>query len=56
MATNPSAPAGHAAAPCMLYNPSCDFNDAVIPRDSSMWVRPVESWLNVASPATPQSG
>jgi hypothetical protein len=40
----------------MLYNPSYDFNDAVIPLDSSMWVRLAEGWLNVASPATPQSG
>jgi hypothetical protein len=56
MATEPIAPAGHAAAPCMLYNPRYDFNNALIPLDSSMWVRRAEGWLNVASPASPQSG
>lgn len=40
----------------MLYNPSYAFNDAVTPLDCSMCARLAEGWLNVASPATPQSG
>jgi hypothetical protein len=44
--------AGHATAPCKLYDPRFDFNDAVIPLDSTMWMRLAEGWLNVASPAT----
>ncbi|HVO46096.1 MAG TPA: M20 aminoacylase family protein [Steroidobacteraceae bacterium] len=36
---------GHGAGPCMLHNPSYDFNDDLIPLGGSMWVRLVESWL-----------
>jgi hippurate hydrolase len=37
--------AGHAAGPCVLHNPSYDFNDALIPLGASLWVRMVERWL-----------
>jgi len=37
---------GHAAGPCMLHNPSYDFNDELIPLGGSMWVRLAETWLN----------
>jgi amidohydrolase len=36
---------GHAEGPCMLHNPSYDFNDALIPIGASMWVRLAEAWL-----------
>jgi hippurate hydrolase len=41
---------GHGAGPCMLHNPSYDFNDALIPLGGSMWVRLAEAWLK-ADPA-----
>jgi hippurate hydrolase len=41
---------GHGAGPCMLHNPSYDFNDALIPLGGSMWVRLAEEWLK-ADPA-----
>ena len=37
---------GHGAGPCMLHNPSYDFNDELIPLGGSMWVRLAEKWLN----------
>jgi len=37
---------GHGAGPCMLHNPSYDFNDQLIPLGASMWVRLAESWLS----------
>jgi hippurate hydrolase len=37
--------AGHGAGPCMLHNPSYDFNDALIPLGATMWVRLAEAWL-----------
>ena len=36
---------GHGGGPCMLHNPSYDFNDALIPLGGSMWVRLAEEWL-----------
>lgn len=36
---------GHGGGPCMLHNPSYDFNDELIPIGASMWVRLVESWF-----------
>ena len=36
---------GHGGGPCMLHNPSYDFNDALIPLGASYWVRLVERWL-----------
>ena len=38
-------PGGHGDGPCMLHNPSYDFNDELIPLGGSMWVRLAESWL-----------
>jgi hippurate hydrolase len=35
---------GHGAGPCLLHNPSYDFNDALIPLGGSLWVRLVEAW------------
>jgi amidohydrolase len=39
---------GHGAGPCMLHNPSYDFNDDLIPLGATYWVRLAEEWL--ASP------
>jgi amidohydrolase len=36
---------GHGMGPCMLHNPSYDFNDDLIPLGATMWVRLVEAWL-----------
>ena len=36
---------GHGGGPCMLHNPSYDFNDALIPLGASYWVRLAEAWL-----------
>ena len=36
---------GHGGGPCMLHNPSYDFNDDLIPLGASYWVRLVEGWL-----------
>jgi amidohydrolase len=36
---------GHGMGPCMLHNPSYDFNDDLIPIGASMWVRLAEAWL-----------
>jgi hippurate hydrolase len=36
---------GHGAGPCMLHNPSYDFNDDLIPLGATYWVRLVEQWL-----------
>jgi len=37
--------AGHGPGPCLLHNPSYDFNDALIALGGSMWVRLAEQWL-----------
>ncbi len=39
---------GHGGGPCMLHNPSYDFNDALIPLGASYWVRLAERWLTTA--------
>ncbi len=36
---------GHGGGPCMLHNPSYDFNDDLIPLGASYWVRLAEQWL-----------
>jgi amidohydrolase len=36
---------GHGLGPCMLHNPSYDFNDDLIPLGATMWVRLAEQWL-----------
>jgi amidohydrolase len=41
---------GHGGGPCMLHNPSYDFNDELIPLGGSMWVRLAERWLSSAPP------
>ncbi|WP_284615768.1 M20 aminoacylase family protein [Aquabacterium humicola] len=37
---------GHGMGPCMLHNPSYDFNDDLIPLGATAWVRLAETWLN----------
>jgi amidohydrolase len=41
---------GHGLGPCMLHNPSYDFNDDLIPLGATLWVRLAEAWL--ARPAS----
>jgi amidohydrolase len=36
---------GHGMGPCMLHNPSYDFNDDLIPLGATFWVRMAEQWL-----------
>jgi hippurate hydrolase len=36
---------GHGLGPCMLHNPSYDFNDALIPLGGSVWVEIARAWL-----------
>jgi hippurate hydrolase len=36
---------GHGGGPCMLHNPSYDFNDELIPLGATYWVRLAEAWL-----------
>ena len=39
---------GHGEGPCMLHNPSYDFNDDMIPLGATYWVRLAEEWLKPA--------
>ncbi len=39
---------GHGMGPCMLHNPSYDFNDELIPLGATLWVNLAEKWLNTA--------
>jgi hippurate hydrolase len=39
---------GHGLGPCMLHNPSYDFNDDLIPLGATAWVRLAEAWLAAA--------
>jgi amidohydrolase len=41
---------GHGGGPCMLHNPSYDFNDELLPIGGSMWVRLAQQWLRGAAP------
>lgn len=41
---------GHGGGPCMLHNPSYDFNDDLIPLGATYWVKLAEDWL--AQPAS----
>jgi amidohydrolase len=41
---------GHGLGPCMLHNPSYDFNDALIPVGATLWVRLAEQWLAAPRP------
>ena len=36
---------GHGMGPCMLHNPSYDFNDDLIPLGATLWARLAEKWL-----------
>jgi len=36
---------GHGAGPCVLHNASYDFNDALLPRGATYWVRLAQRWL-----------
>ena len=38
---------GHGMGPCMLHNPSYDFNDELIPIGATFWTRLVERYLPV---------
>jgi amidohydrolase len=40
---------GHGPGPCMIHNPSYDFNDEIIPLGVSYWVRLTEKWLAAAA-------
>jgi hippurate hydrolase len=42
---------GHGAGPCMLHNPSYDFNDDLIPLGATYWVRLSEAWLSSPGPS-----
>ena len=42
---------GHGEGPCMLHNPSYDFNDELIPLGASYWVRLARAWLAAPMPA-----
>ena len=42
---------GHGLGPCMLHNPSYDFNDDLIPLGATLWVRMAERWLSTPRPA-----
>jgi amidohydrolase len=41
---------GHGAGPCMLHNPSYDFNDELLPLGGSMWVQLAQQWLRSPAP------
>ncbi|PPE66311.1 M20 aminoacylase family protein [Caldimonas caldifontis] len=36
---------GHGLGPCVLHNPTYDFNDDLIPLGATLWVRLAEAWL-----------
>jgi hippurate hydrolase len=42
---------GHGGGPCMLHNPSYDFNDALIPLGAAYWVQLAGRWLSTAKAA-----
>ena len=39
---------GHGLDPCMLHNPSYNFNDDLIPIGATYWTRLVEAWLELS--------
>ena len=41
---------GHGGGPCMLHNPSYDFNDGVLPLGATYWVRLAQAWLAAPAP------
>jgi amidohydrolase len=40
---------GHGLGPCVLHNPTYDFNDELIPLGATLWVRLAEAWLKPAA-------
>jgi hippurate hydrolase len=40
---------GHGLGPCVLHNPTYDFNDDLIPLGATLWVRLAEAWLKPAT-------
>jgi hippurate hydrolase len=42
---------GHGEGPCMLHNPSYDFNDALLPLGATWWVELVREWLGQPAPS-----
>jgi amidohydrolase len=42
--------AGHGIGPCMLHNPTYDFNDELIPLGGTYWVRLAQRFLPVGAP------
>ena len=42
--------AGHGMGPCMLHNPSYDFNDTLLPLGATYWLRLAEQWLAAPPP------
>ena len=42
---------GHGGVPCMLHNPSYDFNDDLIPLGGTYWVQLANRWLNTPTHA-----
>jgi hippurate hydrolase len=40
---------GHGLGPCMLHNPSYDFNDELIPLGGTYWVRLAQRFLAAAA-------
>ncbi len=44
---------GHGMGPCMLHNPSYDFNDELIPIGATYWVRLAEKFLASDAAASP---
>ena len=45
---------GHGGGPCMLHNPSYDFNDDLIPLGGTFWVQLAEAWFRQSAPAVGQ--
>ncbi|GAA6143030.1 M20 aminoacylase family protein [Hydrogenophaga sp. 5NK40-0174] len=41
---------GHGEGPCMLHNPSYDFNDDLIVKGASYWVHLASKWLGQSRP------
>ena len=42
---------GHGGGPCMLHNPSYDFNDDLIPLGGTYWVQLAKRWLTTPARA-----
>ncbi len=41
---------GHGGGPCMLHNPSYDFNDELIPLGATYWIELANAWLKAPAP------